>query len=188
MRVLLHQLAVLERPGLGLVGVADEVLVHLPLGDEGHLLAHREPGAAAAADLGGQDLLQDLLRLHLHGLAQHLVAAALLVDLQRVEPGLVEVLEQELHEPATFRFRSCLASSTGRPSSTSSTIARQSSGSSGPTYSPSTDAIGAMSQAPRHSNERTLKRGSSPAVSSISWKIPSAPRREQEMFVHTNTV
>src|SRR3712207_7913228 len=42
MRVLLHQLAVLEGPGLGLVGVADEVLVHLALGDEGHLLSHRD--------------------------------------------------------------------------------------------------------------------------------------------------
>src|SRR5258705_9274055 len=29
-------------PGLGLVGVADEVLVHRPLGDEGHLAPHRE--------------------------------------------------------------------------------------------------------------------------------------------------
>ena len=49
-----------------------------------------------------------------------------------------------------------------------STIVVQSSGTSGPTYSPSTDAIGAMSQAPRHSNERTLKRGSSPAAESIA--------------------
>jgi len=31
-RALLHQLAVLERAGLGLVGVADEVLVHIALG------------------------------------------------------------------------------------------------------------------------------------------------------------
>ena len=44
----------------------------------------------------------------------------------------------------------------------------QSSVVSGPTYSPLTDAIGAMSQAPRHSNPRTLKRGSPPAASSIA--------------------
>ena len=44
----------------------------------------------------------------------------------------------------------------------------QSSGSKGPTYSPLTDAIGAMSQAPRHSKERTLKAGSSPAAESIA--------------------
>ena len=43
----------LKVPGLGLVGVADEVLVHRPLGDEGHLLAHREAGAAAPAHVGG---------------------------------------------------------------------------------------------------------------------------------------
>ena len=76
MRVLLHQLAVLERAGLGLVGVADEVLVHRPPGDEGHLLAHREAGAAAAADGGVEHLLHHVLRLHLQRLAQHVVAAA----------------------------------------------------------------------------------------------------------------
>jgi hypothetical protein len=60
-----------------------------------------------------------------------------------------------------------------------------SSTSSGPTYSPFTEAIGAMSQAPRHSNDRTLKTASSPAASSIASYISSAPHSEHEMFVHT---
>ncbi len=58
---------------------------------------------------------------------------------------------------------------------------------SGPTYAPSTEAIGAMSQAPRHSNERTLNSGSSPAAARIASYSSSAPHSEQEMFVHTYT-
>ena len=46
-----------------------------------------------------------------------------------------------------------------------------------------------MSQAPRHSNERTLKFSSSPAAASpIAASSASAPRSEQEMFVHTYTL
>ncbi len=66
-RVLEHQLAVLERAGLGLVGVAAEVLVHVSVWQEARLLAHREAGAAAAAqarvlelgdEVAGLDLLE----------------------------------------------------------------------------------------------------------------------------------
>ena len=45
-----------------------------------------------------------------------------------------------------------------------------------------------MSHAPRHSNERTLKSGSSPAAALIASYSASAPRSEQEMFVHTYTL
>ena len=44
-----------------------------------------------------------------------------------------------------------------------------------------------MSQAPRHSNERTLMSIESAAASSIASKNSSAPRSEHEMFVHTYT-
>ena len=47
---------------------------------------------------------------------------------------------------------------------------------SGPTYSPLTDAIGAMSHAPRHSNERTSTAGDSLAAAFIASKNLSAPR------------
>ena len=60
-RVLLHQLAILERPRLGLVGVADEVLVHLALRQERGLLAHREARAAATAQAGVLELVEHLL-------------------------------------------------------------------------------------------------------------------------------
>ena len=56
-RVLLHQQPVLERAGLGLVGVAAEELVHRALGDEAGLLAHGEAGAAAAAQPGLLELV-----------------------------------------------------------------------------------------------------------------------------------
>ena len=42
-----------------------------------------------------------------------------------------------------------------------------------------------MSHAPRHSNDFTWKSGSSPAADSIASYSASAPRSEQEMFVHT---
>ncbi len=75
-RVALHQLAVLEGAGLGLVGVAAEVLGHLPARQEGGLFAHREAGAAAAAQAGVFELLEDLVLLHLAvGLLQRRVAA-----------------------------------------------------------------------------------------------------------------
>jgi hypothetical protein len=95
-RRLLHELAVLKVPGLGFVRVADEVLVHVALGHEGGLLAHGEAGAAAAAHVGRQQLVDDRAGLHLERLAQHLVAAATLVDAQGVEARRVDVREEEL--------------------------------------------------------------------------------------------
>jgi hypothetical protein len=59
---------------------------------------------------------------------------------------------------------------------------------SGPTYTPSTDAIGAMSHAPRHSNARTLKSVSPSAASCTAASSASAPQSEQEMFVQTYTL
>ena len=80
-RALLHQLAVLERARLGLVGVADQVLLHVAVGQERDLAAHLEAGAAAAADARVHDLRQHVLGRHRQRLAQRLVAAAALVDL-----------------------------------------------------------------------------------------------------------
>ena len=45
-----------------------------------------------------------------------------------------------------------------------------------------------MSHAPRHSNERTLKSASPPPPRAIAAYSASAPRSEQEMFVHTYTL
>ncbi len=49
-----------------------------------------------------------------------------------------------------------------------------------------------MSQAPRHSNERTLNKALPSAVSatasSTAASSASAPQSEQEMFVHTYTL
>src|SRR5215216_589533 len=174
MRVLLHQLAVLERARLGLVGVADDVLVELPLGQERRLRAHREAGTAAAAQTGGLQLGEHVGGLHVERPGEHLVAAALApVDVERVQPGLVDVVEEEMSQRLASgsterRRRSCLSSSTGPPALTSATMRAQSDSSSGPTYSPLTDAIGAMSHAPRHSNDLTWKSGSLPAASSIA--------------------
>ena len=104
MRVLLHQLAVLERPGLGLVGVDDDVLLHRALRDERGLRAHREAGAAAPAQAGGLERVDQRRARRLERLAQRAVAAAALVDLARREARLVDVLEQQDvgHVRATF--------------------------------------------------------------------------------------
>src|SRR5215213_7630135 len=80
-RVLVHQLAVLERPRLGLVGVAAEVLLGIAARQEARLLAHREAGAASTAQARGLELGQDLLGRHLgDGAAQGAVAAEALID------------------------------------------------------------------------------------------------------------
>ena len=56
MRLHLHQLAVFEGARLGLVGVDDDVLAASALGQERSLRAHREAGAAAAAQAGRLEL------------------------------------------------------------------------------------------------------------------------------------
>ena len=59
-----HHLAVLEAPGLGLVGVDDEVLAASALApvDQRRLAAGREAGAAAAAQLRGVELVDQRRR------------------------------------------------------------------------------------------------------------------------------
>ncbi len=92
---LLHQLAVLERAWLGLVGVAHEVLGHVAVGQERDLAPHLEAGAAAAADARLHDLRQHVLGGHAQRPPQHVVAAAALVDLQRVQARLVDAVEED---------------------------------------------------------------------------------------------
>ena len=59
-----------------------------------HLVPGREPGASAAAQAGGEDLLDDLLRLHgREGLARGLVAAARQVLVQALRVDHADVPE-----------------------------------------------------------------------------------------------
>ena len=61
MRILVHDVAVLERARLGFVGVADEIdRLGLVRFDEAPLHAAGEPRAAAAAQAGGFDFVHDL--------------------------------------------------------------------------------------------------------------------------------
>ena len=95
-RVALHQLAVLEGARLGLVGVAAEVLVDAAAaGQEAGLLAHREAGAAAAAQPRLFELLEHLVGLQLAvGLLQRRVAAVALVAGERAQRRVFGVLQQ----------------------------------------------------------------------------------------------
>ena len=94
-RVLLHQLAVLERARLRLVGVAAQVLRHLAAGQERGLLSHREAGPAAAAQPGLLEHAEQLLGLQVaKGALQRAVAAQAPVGVDRGQPGLVDALEQ----------------------------------------------------------------------------------------------
>ena len=97
-RVSLHQLAVLERAGLALIGVADEIArAGMVLGNKRPFHAGREAGAAASpqaglldhlGDVGRRDLAQDLL--------QGLIAARTLVVGERAAvAGLRHVLEKQ---------------------------------------------------------------------------------------------
>ena len=78
-RVSEHDLAVLERAGLGLVGVHAQVGRPPVLGQERRLAAGREPGAAAPAKARRVDLGDDVGGLHRDRLAKRGVAARLLV-------------------------------------------------------------------------------------------------------------
>src|SRR3546814_5441109 len=75
MRVVAQDVAILGGPGLGLVGVAEDVLLHAAvLGHEAPLQAGREACAAAAAQAGLLDHLDHVGRRDLLGqdLAQRL--------------------------------------------------------------------------------------------------------------------
>ena len=83
-RVALEQDAILERPGLRLVGVADEVMRLCGLGrDGGPLATGRERGTAASHQLRRGDLRDDRIRADLDRARQGAVAAARLVGIQR---------------------------------------------------------------------------------------------------------
>jgi hypothetical protein len=89
-RVVLQEHAVLERPGLRLVGVADQVVRAGRVGRDGlPLAAGRERGAAAPEQLGVADLTEHTLLAHLQRRAQSLVSAvrAIAVDARRVDPA-----------------------------------------------------------------------------------------------------
>ena len=76
---------ILERPGLGLVGVADQVVRAARLAGHGIPLAPgREGGAAAAHELGVEHLADDGLGADLERAAQRLVAAVRAVVLEGV--------------------------------------------------------------------------------------------------------
>jgi hypothetical protein len=79
--------AVLERPRLGLVGVADQVVRALRVARHGLPLApRRERGAAAAHQLRVGHLAQHAVRSHLDRSAKRIVAAvrAIAVDAVRI--------------------------------------------------------------------------------------------------------
>ena len=74
--IVLDNLTVLERPGFGLVGVADEVPgAGVVLRHEAPLAPGGEARAAAASQLRVKDLLRDRVRRHREGLLQTLVPA-----------------------------------------------------------------------------------------------------------------
>ena len=108
--VLLEEDLVLEGARLALVGVADDVLGRaVDAGQLTPLAAGGVGGAAAAAHVGGGDLLDDRVRGHRHGPAQPLVAALAEVDGQLLLVLVVaDVLEQAVIHggpPAPVRRR-----------------------------------------------------------------------------------
>ena len=85
----------LKAPGSDSSALQHRYFVHLAAGQERGLLAHREPGAAAAAQPGLLELAEQLLGLQLaERPLQRAVAAEPPVGVDRGEPGLVDVAEQ----------------------------------------------------------------------------------------------
>ncbi len=141
-RVALHQLAVLEGAGLGLIRVAAEVLGHLAAGQEGGLFAHRESGAAAAAQAGVFELLEDLVLLQVlvGALLRRVAAGQALVAVEGAQRRVLGVLEQDAllqrmrHQasPASPRLASAFSGSTSAPARSCSIATPASAASSGP--------------------------------------------------------
>ena len=97
MRILVNDVAILERARLGFVGVADEIdrflLVRL---DEAPLHAAGKSGAAAAAQAGRLHFVDDLGARHLDRLLQLLVAAVAQVAIDVGRPIFAsDVFENE---------------------------------------------------------------------------------------------
>ena len=92
----LHQVAVVEGRRLALVGVDAHERFFPILGKKRPLQAAREAGAAAAAELGILDQVDDRVGRHgREGLAGRLVAAARFINLQRMAVGDVPVAAQD---------------------------------------------------------------------------------------------
>src|SRR4029079_4662821 len=112
-RVAQHDLAVLERAGLRLIGVHAQVGGLAVLGQERGLAPGREPGPAAAAYAGAVDRGDDVLWRSGEGLGALPVAAGLLIGAD-VAPVAVEVQQDAQvggHAPASASARSWAISS-----------------------------------------------------------------------------
>ena len=115
-RVALHQHAVLERAGLGLVGVADQVVRARRLAGDGvPLAAGRERGAAAAQQLRVRHLADHALGAELDRAPQRRVAAvrAVLVEARRID-GRRGTAEQAQRRVAGLRQHGDAAPGPGR--------------------------------------------------------------------------
>jgi hypothetical protein len=97
MRVLMHDVAVLEGAGLGFVRVADEIdRLGVRRRDEAPLHARGESRTATTAKTAGFDLVGDGAALHLERLLELLVAAVLQVALDGgIVADAVDVFEDE---------------------------------------------------------------------------------------------
>src|SRR6266404_2178618 len=76
MRILVNDVAILERTWFRFIGVANQIDRLLPVGlDEAPFDSARKTGSTAPAQAGGFDLVYDLLARHRDGLTQLLVTA-----------------------------------------------------------------------------------------------------------------
>src|SRR5205823_129375 len=114
-RVVIDEIPVLERPGLGLIGVDGEVVRALLLfGDERPFLTGRETRPAAPAQAGIGDGFDDLFAFHLQGFTQRSVAAGGDVGVVPDRLALAGVLRNSFGENgfgeghSRYFFSSCL--------------------------------------------------------------------------------
>jgi hypothetical protein len=100
MRIALDEQVILERPRLALVSVAGDVPRLALFVDELPLHARRESGAAAAAQTGRLDHLDDLVGLLPERDLQRVVTLVREIEVEREGIGLFHVLDQHwIHVP-----------------------------------------------------------------------------------------
>ena len=178
-RIALDDDAVLERAGLGLVGVADQVV--RPCGLARHRLpldAGREGGAAAAEQLRVLDLAEHGVGPDLHRPAKRGVAAVRAIVVEARRPHVADAAQQPQARVSELRDARELRRRWGRPRRGSRAPRRPSTGAStcslGSTPAIVSIAAGARSHWPRHG----LRNQVAPSTSS-----PSGPTRSSSCAI-----
>ena len=101
----MQDVAILERPGFGLIGINDDVVrLAVIVFDEAPFRASRKTGTTTTTKVGRLDEINDLTRLHGESFFQRFIAAMGEVGLD--VGGVARLADISKNDPTFFRMRS----------------------------------------------------------------------------------